>query len=85
MQETPVDSTWIGKIRWSRDRLPTPVFLGFPGGSAGKESFCNVGDLGWEDPPQKGKATHTGVGLENSMSIVCVVTELDMTQRLSLS
>ena len=26
--------------------LPTPVFLGFPGGSAGKESACNVGDLG---------------------------------------
>ena len=28
------------------DRLPTPVFLGFPGGSAGKESTCNAGDLG---------------------------------------
>ena len=26
--------------------LPTPVFLGFPGGSAGKESACNVADLG---------------------------------------
>ena len=26
--------------------LPTPVFLGFPGGSAGKESICNAGDLG---------------------------------------
>ena len=29
-----------------RDRLPTPVFLGFAGGSAGKESASNVGDLG---------------------------------------
>ena len=28
------------------DRLPTPVFLGFPGGSDDKESTCNVGDLG---------------------------------------
>jgi len=28
------------------DRLPIPVFLGFPCGSAGKESPCNVGDLG---------------------------------------
>ena len=37
---------WVGKIPWRRDRLPTPVFLGFPGGSAGKESACNVGDLG---------------------------------------
>ena len=27
-----------------RDRQPTPVFLGFPGGSAGKESVCNAGD-----------------------------------------
>ena len=30
----------------SRDSLPTLVFLGFPCGSAGKESACNVGDLG---------------------------------------
>ena len=28
--------------------MPTPVFLGFPGGSDGKKkSACNVGDLGW--------------------------------------
>ena len=27
-------------------RLPTPVFLGFPCGSAGKESACNAGDMG---------------------------------------
>ena len=37
---------FIRKIPWGRDRLPTPVFLGFPGGSAGKESACNVRDLG---------------------------------------
>ena len=36
----------VRKICWRRDRLPTPVFLGFPYGSAGKESICNVGDLG---------------------------------------
>ena len=29
-----------------RDRLPTPLFLGFPSGSAGKESACSVGGLG---------------------------------------
>ena len=28
------------------DRLSTPVFLGFPGGSDGQESACNVGNLG---------------------------------------
>ena len=47
-----------GKICWRRDRLPTPVFFGFPYGPygpAGKESACNVGNLGWEDPLEKGK------------------------------
>ena len=38
--------SWVGKIRWRRDRLPTPVFLGFPCSSAGKESARNAGDLG---------------------------------------
>ena len=28
------------------DRLPTPVFMGFPGGSDGKESACSEGELG---------------------------------------
>ena len=45
MQATPV-WFWVGKTHWRRERLPTPVFLGFPCGSAGKESACNVGDLG---------------------------------------
>ena len=38
--------SWVGKIHWRRDRLLTPVFLGFPCGSAGKESACSAGDLG---------------------------------------
>ena len=37
---------WVWKIRRRRDRLPTPVFLGFPCGSAGKKSTCKVGELG---------------------------------------
>ena len=37
---------WVGKIRWRRDRLPTPVFLGFSDSLADKESACNSGDLG---------------------------------------
>jgi len=36
----------MGKILWRRDRQPTPVFLGFPGGSGGKEATCNAGDMG---------------------------------------
>ena len=42
----PWFDSWVGKIHQRRDRLPTPVFWGFPCGSAGKESACNVGDLG---------------------------------------
>ena len=38
--------SWVRKIHWRKDRLPTPVFLGFPCGSAGKESAHNAGDLG---------------------------------------
>ena len=37
---------WVRMISWRRDRLPIPVFLGFPGGSAGKESARSAGDLG---------------------------------------
>jgi len=39
MQETLVQCL-VEKIHWWRDRLPTPVFLGFPCASAGKESTC---------------------------------------------
>ena len=41
-------SYWVGKIPWRRDRLPTPVFLGFPGGSDGKESTCKLERLGFD-------------------------------------
>ena len=55
--------SWIRKICWKRNRIPTPVSLGFPCGSAGKESTCSAGDLGsilgWEDPLEKGRATNS--------------------------
>ena len=38
----PQFNSWVGKIRWRKDRLPAPVFLGFPCGSVGKESACNA-------------------------------------------
>jgi len=38
---------------------------GFPGGSDGKGSACNAGDLcsipGWEDPLEKEMATHSTI------------------------
>ena len=44
MQETLV--RFLGQEDpWRRDKLLTPVFLGFPGGSAGKESACTVGEF----------------------------------------
>ena len=45
MQETPV--LFLGREDpLERDRVPSPVFLGFPCGSPGKEPACNAGDLG---------------------------------------
>ena len=68
--------SWVEKIYCRRDRLPTPVFLGFPGGSAGKESTCNVGGLG--SIPGLGRSPEEGNGYplqysgqENSMD--CIV------------
>ena len=76
MQETPVQFL-VGKIPSRRDRLPTPVVLGFTCGSAGKESACNVGGLGLipgRSPGEgKGYPLHYS-GLENSMD--CIVTRL---------
>ena len=54
----------------------TPAFLGFPCGSAGKESTCNAGDLGSIPglgiSPGEGKGyPFQYSGLENSMD--CIV------------
>ena len=58
------------------DRLTTPVFLGFPCGSAVKESICNTGDLvsipGLGRSPGEGKGYPLQYsGLENSID--CIV------------
>ena len=62
--------------------------LGFPCGSAGKESVCNAGDLG--SIPGFGRSSGEGKGyplqdsgLENSMDYGC--KELDTTEHFSLS
>jgi len=57
--------------------------LGFPNGSAGKESACNnlswedhldligkIQSLGWEDHLEKGTVTHSITDLENSMDSI---------------
>ena len=52
--------------------LDSSLWLGFPGGSEGKESAAvretKVHFLGQEDPLEKGMATHSSIlGLENSV------------------
>ena len=73
----------VRKICWKRERLPTPVFLGFPGGSAGKESACSAGDLGSISglgrSPGEGKGYQLqDSSLENSMD--CIVHEVAKSQ-----
>ena len=52
-------------IHYRRDRLPASVFLDFFCSSAGKESAAMretwVQSLDWEDPLEKGKATHSSI------------------------
>ena len=45
------------------------MYTYFPCGSDGKESSCNAGSLGQEDPLEKEMATHSSIlfCLENSM------------------
>ena len=64
--------------------------MGFPGGSAGKESACNTGDLGLI--PGLGRTPGEGKGyplqcsgLENSMNSPWGHKESDTTEPLSLS
>ena len=61
----PLNLGWIAYL--STGRLSYPL----SGGSDNKESTCSAGDwvrsLGREDPPEKGKATHSNSCLENSM------------------
>ena len=80
---------WVGKIPWRRESLPTPVILGFPCGSAGKESACSAGDLGLI--PGSGRSPGEGKGyplqhsgLENSMDYQWGCKQWDTTEWLSL-
>ena len=70
----PQLDSWVEKIPWRRNRLPIPVFLGFPCGSAGKESACHMGDLssipGLGRSPREGKGyPFLYSGLENSKPV----------------
>jgi len=59
MQETPVRFL-DQEDMLAKGRLSTLVFLDFPCGSAGKESTCNMGDLG--SSPRLGRSPRGGNG-----------------------
>ena len=49
VQETSV--RFLGQEEpWQRERVPTPVFLGYPGGSAGKQPTCKMETWVWKIP-----------------------------------
>ena len=77
---------WVGKIPWRRERLPTPVFLGYPVAQLLKSppAMWETGNRspGWEDPLEKGKATHSII---LAWRIPWGRKELDTTEWLSLS
>ena len=62
------------KIPWRRDRLPTPVFLGFPGGSVSKQSARNAGDL--DSIPGLGRSTGEAIGYPLQYSWASLVAQL---------
>ena len=69
--QAPLSMGFSRQEYWSGVPLPSPIkhttlhTMGFPGGSAGKESTCNVGNQGsipgLEDPLEKGKANHSSI------------------------
>ena len=75
MQETPVQFLSWEDLLEKGQATHTPVFLGFPGGSADKESTCNMGDLGLIPGLGRSPAEEKGYplrysGLENFMDYV---------------
>ena len=66
MQETPGSIPGSGRSAGEGTGYPLQYSWASLGGSAGKESACNAGDPGsqsldWEDPLEKGMATHSSI------------------------
>ena len=63
LQYSGLENSGLG--RKELDTTERLSLWGFPGGSDGKESACNMEDLGlipgWEDPLEEGMATHSSI------------------------
>ena len=83
-----------GRSPWRRDRLPAPVFLGFPDGSVDKESPCNAGDQssiiglgrspgGGHGNPLQYSCPENPHGQRSLAAAIHGISESDMTEWLS--
>ena len=93
-----VQETLVPSLGWEdpleKGSLPAPVFLGFTGGSAGKESAYKAGDLdsipGLGRSPGGRHATHSSIFAWRTLmdrrtwwATAHGITESDMTKQLS--
>ena len=88
MGSQKVGHDWATELNWTE---PTPVFLGFPCGSAGKESACNagipgfnawVGNISWR--MERLPTPVFWPGEFHRLYSLCGRKESDTTERLSL-
>ena len=73
IKETRFNSC-VGKIPWGKARLPTPVFLDFPGGLDSEEFACNGRDLG--SIPGLGRSPGEGIGYPLQYSWASLVVQM---------
>ena len=64
----------LGRSAGEGIRLPTPVFLGFPRGSVGKESVCSAGDT--SSIPGSGRSAGEGIGYPLQYSWASLVVQV---------
>ena len=87
----PRFNSWVRKICWRRDRLPSPVFLGFLVAQLVKNLSAMwdtwVWSLVWVDPPGEGKVNPLQFwpGEFHGLYSLWGRKELETTERLSLS
>ena len=78
----PKFDSWVGKFPWRRDRILTPVFLGLPGGSKGKDCLqCRRPQFN----PWVGKIPGGGHGNSLSKESACNVGDLGLVPGLGRS
>ena len=69
--DPPQFDSWVEKIHWRRDRLPTPVFLGFQESAYNAEDLSLIPGLGRSPGEGKGYPLQYS-GLENSMDCIAM-------------